>query len=183
MRRTIGFGWLRGLGVLLVVAMATFAALGTSQPARAQDTSVSIVDFAFDPASITIEAGSTVTWTNNGATTHTVTSDDGAFDSGNLASGATYSFTFDTPGTYTYHCTIHPNMTATITVTEAGGTTATATATSGGTTATATTTTTTAPTTGAGTTAASRGVPTALLAVAIALALGGLLVARRRTAR
>jgi plastocyanin len=177
MRRTMGFGWLRVLGVLLVVAMAAFVALGTSQPARAQDTSVSIVDFAFNPSSVTITAGSTVTWTNNGATTHTVTADDGSFDSGNLASGATYSFTFNTPGTYTYHCSIHTYMTATVVVTEAGGTTATATTTTGG------NTTTTAPTTGAGTTAATHGVSAGLLAVAIALAVSGFLVARRRTAR
>ena len=87
------------------------------QPARAQDASVSIVDFDFSPGSLEVAAGTTVTWTNDGDAPHTVTADRGEFDSGELASGDTYSFTFDTPGTYAYHCEIHPNMTATIVVT------------------------------------------------------------------
>ena len=62
-----------------------------------------------------------MTWTNSGAATHTVTADNGAFDSGRLASGATFSQTFDTAGTFTYHCEIHPQMTGTIVVTEASG--------------------------------------------------------------
>jgi len=78
---------------------------------------VTIVDFAFQPASLEVPAGTTVTWTNSGAAPHTVTADDGAFDSGTLQPGGTFSFTFDTPGTFAYHCEIHPNMMATIIVT------------------------------------------------------------------
>jgi hypothetical protein len=81
---------------------------------------VSIVDFAFQPNSLEVTTGSTVTWTNTGAATHTVTADDGSFDSGNLAPGATFSQTFDTAGTFAYHCNIHPNMTGTIVVSDAG---------------------------------------------------------------
>ena len=83
---------------------------------------MSIVDFAFQPGSLEVPAGSTVTWTNTGAATHTVTADDGSFDSGNLAPGASFSQTFNTAGTFAYHCNIHPQMTATIVVTAAGGT-------------------------------------------------------------
>jgi len=81
------------------------------------DSAVDIKGFAFSPASLEVAAGTTVTWTNSDSATHTVTADDGSFDSGDLANGATFSFTFDTAGTFTYHCNIHPNMTATIVVT------------------------------------------------------------------
>jgi plastocyanin len=77
---------------------------------------------AFNPAAKTISVGNTVTWTNKDNTTHTVTSGvpgapDGMFNSGNLNSGATFSFKFTTAGTIKYYCTIHgAMMTATITV-------------------------------------------------------------------
>jgi plastocyanin len=87
---------------------------GEATPAEA---AVSISGFAFDPNALEIAAGTTVTWTNNDGPSHTVTADDGSFDSGTMANGASFSFTFDTPGTFTYHCAIHPNMTATIVVT------------------------------------------------------------------
>jgi plastocyanin len=77
---------------------------------------VTISGFAFGPASVSVPVGSTVTWTNQDGTAHTVTADDGSFDSGSLAQGATFSQTFDTPGTYPYHCAIHSSMTGTITV-------------------------------------------------------------------
>ncbi len=76
--------------------------------------------FAFSPASLTIKAGTTVTWKNETAVPHTVTSDDGkSFDSGAanpINQGGTFSFTFTTPGTFAYHCAIHPFMKATIIV-------------------------------------------------------------------
>jgi len=92
------------------------ASSDTSGEAAAGESAVEIANFAFSPDSVEVAAGSTVTWTNNDSTAHTVTADDGSFDSGNLDSGATFSQKFDTPGTYTYHCAIHPNMTGTITV-------------------------------------------------------------------
>lgn len=75
--------------------------------------------YAFSPATMTIKVGTTVTWTNNTIAPHTVTSDSGdpASFNGSLSSGGTFSFTFTTAGTYHYHCTIHPYMKATITVT------------------------------------------------------------------
>lgn len=77
--------------------------------------------FGFVPASITVKVGTTVVWTNKTSAPHTVTSDDGkTFDSGIntpiAANGGTFSFTFTKAGTYTYHCQIHPFMTATVIV-------------------------------------------------------------------
>jgi plastocyanin len=77
---------------------------------------VSIIDFAYSPATTTIGVGGTVTWTNSGSTAHTVTGDQGAFDSGNINPAGTFSFKFNTAGTYTYHCSIHPQMVGTIVV-------------------------------------------------------------------
>jgi plastocyanin len=78
---------------------------------------VSIANFAFDPPSLDISASTSVTWTNNDSTAHTATGDGGTFQSGNIDPGQSFSFTFDTAGTFNYHCEIHPNMTATINVT------------------------------------------------------------------
>ena len=84
----------------------------TTPPANAVDIS----GMAFSPSSLTVSVGDTVTWTNKDGSTHTATADDGTFDSGDLANGGTYSFTFDTAGTYTYKCNRHSSMTATIIV-------------------------------------------------------------------
>jgi exo-1,4-beta-D-glucosaminidase len=78
---------------------------------------VSITGSAFQPASITIAAGDTVTWVNNDSIPHTVTDDGGAFDSGTIAPGGSYARTFTTGGTSAYHCEIHPGMTGTVVVT------------------------------------------------------------------
>ena len=80
-------------------------------------TQVRIEDFAFVPANIVIDVGTTVTWTNYDSVGHTVTSDDGdALDSALVQDGDTFSYTFDTPGEYAYHCTPHPNMLGLVTV-------------------------------------------------------------------
>ncbi len=76
---------------------------------------------SFSPSSLTISAGTTVTWQNGSVTTHTVTSDAGSsltYNSGDVVGGATFSQTFNTAGTYNYHCTYHvaSGMTGTITV-------------------------------------------------------------------
>ena len=70
----------------------------------------------FSSASLTIAVGDTVTWRNADDRPHTVTSNDGAFDSGNLDEGQGFSFTFSEPGTYTYRCDYHSEMQATIVV-------------------------------------------------------------------
>ncbi len=82
-------------------------------------SSVSIVDNAFRPATLTVEAGQTISWANNGALPHTVTSPAAGFDSGILAPGAAFGVRLTTPGSYGYICTLHPEMTGTLIVTEA----------------------------------------------------------------
>lgn len=77
---------------------------------------VSIVNMSFSPANLTVSPGTTVTWTNNDAMTHTVTADDNSFNSGNMATGSKFSKAFAAAGTYPYHCSIHAGMTGTITV-------------------------------------------------------------------
>ena len=81
--------------------------------------SVTIVNKSFSPRYLTVAANGTVTWTNQDST-HTVTSDSGLFDSGSIPNGGTYSHVF-APGTYPYHCDIHPSMTGTITVPDSSG--------------------------------------------------------------
>jgi plastocyanin len=71
---------------------------------------------AFDPVTLTIKAGESVTWTNEDSARHTVVADNGEFKSGDLAKGATFSFAFDKAGTYPYHCSVHPSMKATVVV-------------------------------------------------------------------
>jgi plastocyanin len=78
-----------------------------------------IQGMAFTPSSITVKEGTTITWTNKDAISHTVTSDDNLFDSGSLGNGKTFTYTFTTTGTYQYHCSIHPSMTAKVIVTSA----------------------------------------------------------------
>jgi len=64
----------------------------------------------FSPTSITVSVGTTVTWKNNDGYAHTATSDNGAFDTGNIGAGASASYKFSTAGTYPYHCTYHVGM-------------------------------------------------------------------------
>ena len=75
---------------------------------------VFIQDMAFNPSTITVSAGTTITWTNKDAIAHTVTSNTGLFDSGSINSNGTYSHLFSSTGTFPYHCSIHPNMTASV---------------------------------------------------------------------
>ena len=97
-------------------AAAPSEAAPSEAPAAGGGDAVSIKNFAFGPASLSVAAGSTVTWTNDDSAAHTVTADDGAFDSSSIAPGSTFSQTFVAAGTFAYHCSIHPNMTATIEV-------------------------------------------------------------------
>ena len=76
----------------------------------AQSSSVTITDFEFSPATITVNVGDTVTWTNEGPTMHTATAEDGSFDTGNLEQGESGSATFNDAGTIPYICTPHPFM-------------------------------------------------------------------------
>ena len=105
-----------------VVSAAASSPAVMASPAAAADcpagavAEATIRDFAFDPADLSVTVGTTVTWLNEGPTAHTVTADDGSFDSTLMAAGASFSQTFDTAGTFAYHCTIHPEMIGTVTV-------------------------------------------------------------------
>jgi plastocyanin len=92
---------------------ATPVPAATAQPAP-QSASVKIQTFAFDPQVTKIAAGGSVTWTNQDGTTHRVTFSD---STQTISNGASYTKKFDTPGTYAYHCSIHPSMTGTVEVT------------------------------------------------------------------
>lgn len=94
------------------------SASSATSTSMASQVSVNIQNFAFSPNTLTVKAGTTVTWTNMDSVSHTVTSDSGSeLNSGNIPTGSSYSHTFNTPGTYNYHCSIHTGMVATIVVT------------------------------------------------------------------
>jgi len=88
--------------------------------ATAQDASVRMADMAFSPASVSVPAGSTVTWTNDDSVPHTVTfGDAGPASSDTIDRGGTFAATFDEVGSYAYVCTLHPGMEGTVEVSEA----------------------------------------------------------------
>jgi plastocyanin len=87
----------------------------TTTPASGQ-ASVNMSGLAFIPQTLRVTVGTTVTWTNNESSDHTVTSNSGLFESNNMAKGATFSYTFNQAGTFDYYCKIHPSMTGKIIV-------------------------------------------------------------------
>jgi plastocyanin len=139
------------LALVLVAAPAALAA----------DHGVKVVGFAFAPQTVTVAVGDTVTWTNGDNVTHTATADGGSFDTGSIAGGTrSAGVTFNTAGTFAYHCRIHASMHGTVAVTSS---------------------TTSPPTdTLAPVAAPSDATPLGILAVA---AFGGLVIGRRRFAR
>jgi plastocyanin len=116
--------------VIVRAAVAAFLVLGLAAPAAAVEpihgpsgasgaVKVKIKDSGtrrFSPSSITIERGTKVKWVNKGTLTHTTTANNGAWDE-TLSPGETFSRRFRRAGTFSYHCSIHPSMTGTITVT------------------------------------------------------------------
>ena len=95
---TVILGSLAGLGVVLVTL---------APQALAADTTVSMIDDSFQPATITITVGDTVTWVNNEDRPHTATAEDGSFDSGTLELNGQFSHTFTSAGTFAYFCEFH----------------------------------------------------------------------------
>ena len=96
-----------------VALVAAACGGGSSGPGP---NAVNIVDYTFNPNTITVPVGTTITWKNTASRTHTVTMDNGTFDETVLA-GASLPETFATAGTFTYHCSIHSQMTGTVVVT------------------------------------------------------------------
>jgi plastocyanin len=110
---------IRFAAALAVAAFAVAATLPAAS-ARAAETEVKIEvkidNFAFAPQRIVVQAGTTVTWINADDAPHTVASSTKVFKSGALDTEDKFSFTFTTPGTYEYFCSLHPHMTGTVVV-------------------------------------------------------------------
>jgi len=112
-----GPGYLRAAGAAFVLGACVAAGLGWA----AADASVNIDNFTFGPEKLTVKAGTTVTWKNEDDIPHTVASSTKAFKSHALDTDDTFSFTFTTPGTYEYFCSLHPHMVGTVVVEPADG--------------------------------------------------------------
>lgn len=120
------FGWrtaLAGTAALVVLVLpASLPAAQAKAPtppvmvAKVAGPQVRVENFSFNPPTVTVPVGTTVTWTNNDGTLHTVTSATKVFSSAGLDEGGTFSYTFPSPGTYSYYCKLHPHMTGSIIV-------------------------------------------------------------------
>jgi len=118
MRRRV---WILVLAAPVIAAAVLLAsgALGlaaSTAQAQASSVEVKIDNFSFGPATLTVAAGTTVTWTNRDDIPHTVVSDDKVFKSKVLDTDEKFSYTFTKPGTYGYFCSIHPKMTGKVVV-------------------------------------------------------------------
>jgi plastocyanin len=113
------------LGAVCAPVLAPFVLPARAQSAAAAN-GVSIDNFTFNPVTLTVKAGTTVTWTNKDDIPHGIASSNNAFTrSEAMDTDDSFSFTFTTPGTYQYFCYIHPHMTGTIVVQAATGSNAT----------------------------------------------------------
>jgi plastocyanin len=113
--------WILGLAAPVFAAAAVLVSGSRSvtagaQQAQASSAEVKIDNFSFGPTTITVPAGTTVTWTNRDDIPHTVVSDDKVFKSKVLDTDEKFSYNFAKPGTYGYFCSIHPKMTGKVVV-------------------------------------------------------------------
>jgi amicyanin len=97
-------------------ALLVAAAISAASAAQAANITVKIDNFTFNPQTVTVKAGDTVTWTNADDIPHTVTSKTSQFRSKALDTDDTFAFTFAAPGTFDYFCSLHPHMTGSIVV-------------------------------------------------------------------
>jgi plastocyanin len=103
------------LGTILIL-MFLFALVPTGCSSSNPPNTITMAHLMYSPTTLTVSVGTTVTWKNTDTIQHSVTSDTGLFDSGLFSPGGSYTHTFDTAGTYPYHCTIHAGMVGTIIV-------------------------------------------------------------------
>lgn len=106
-------------GGVLLAYRGGYGGTSSENQTPVEGNQVNIQNSAFSPSSITVSVGATVTWANNDTLDHTVSSTGASpvsFDSGIVPPGYTYTRTFDTAGTYTYKCNLHPDMTGTVIV-------------------------------------------------------------------
>ncbi|RJQ45198.1 MAG: hypothetical protein C4534_05220 [Gaiellales bacterium] len=112
------------LAAAIIVAAALAACGGekeeaTGPVATGGAAQVEMKDISYAPEDVTVKAGQKVLWVNNDPVGHTVTDESGRFDSGVIGGGGeTFEQVYDEPGTYAYHCTIHPTMKGTVIVEE-----------------------------------------------------------------
>ena len=119
MSRIRGAHWIPCLVTLLTLVVIGFQAVPpgvSAAPAAPAKAEVKIDNFSFSPAIITVKAGTQITWTNADDIPHTVVSDSKAFKSKVLATGEKFTLTAGKTGTYSYACSIHPNMTGKVVV-------------------------------------------------------------------
>jgi len=109
------------VAIALAAAVLAPAAIFPTASVQAAETEVNIDQFTFYPQRITVKAGTTVTWSNEDDVPHTVASSGKAFKSKALDTRDKFSFTFTTPGTYDYFCSLHPHMTGAVVVEAASG--------------------------------------------------------------
>jgi plastocyanin len=127
-KTSVGEGKMKNYHTLVLVALAVAMVMvagctSTSNPSpspvasTASQNTVAIKDYAFSPSTLTIQKGANVTWRNDDSVQHQITSDSQAFSSPLFGTGGTYTYQFNTTGTFPYHCSIHPSMKGTVTVT------------------------------------------------------------------
>jgi len=118
MRRRVCSFVLMGAGIAAVAFMggASRSSVAKAGQPPAANVAVKIDNFSFGPATVTVPAGTTVTWTNRDDIPHTVVSDDKVFKSKVMDTDEKFSFTFAKPGTYSYFCSVHPKMTGKVVV-------------------------------------------------------------------
>jgi plastocyanin len=108
------------LSTLMVLCLLSFGCSKSSGYSNNDTTSsnpnISIKNMAFSVSTLQIAAGTVVKWTNNDNIAHTVTANDGSFDSGNIAPSGSFTKVFNTAGAFAYHCSIHPMMTGSVVV-------------------------------------------------------------------
>jgi plastocyanin len=102
--------------VIAMIGVLSISSCKKDKNATPGPNEVFIQGSSFSPSSITVTAGTTITWTNKDNTMHTVTSNTAVFSSNNLSKSGTFSFTFTTAGTFPYHCLFHSGMTGTVIV-------------------------------------------------------------------
>ncbi len=103
--------------VIILIASAGFS--GCVEKSPLQTKMVEIKNFSFQPSSIEVSPGTTVTWVNRDSVEHTITATDASFNSGNIETSGMFNWTFTKPGTYQYQCLIHPSMVGKVVVTAA----------------------------------------------------------------
>lgn len=113
-RRMLSVGALLGVVAVMTLSFATARVRATTLTQAAN--TVQIQNFTFEPVSLTVPAGATVTWVNNDSAPHTATARDGSFDTSQMAQGESKTVTLNTAGTFEYYCLVHPRMVATLTV-------------------------------------------------------------------